>query len=142
MGMHRAVGGLSAKINPLCDAPANLPCFYLMLGQVFDPDNADVLIDKIETDTLLTDKGYVADARVRNRLGATSIESAMVPKANSKELCEYDKVLYKARHLVENFLENSIVIGQLRRAITKPQPHFLALSTSLHLSFDSIDDTA
>ena len=102
-----------------------------MLGQVCDPDNADVLIDKIEIDTLLTDKGYDADARVRNRLGATSIESAMVPKANRKELCEYDRVLYKARHLVENFLEK---LNRYRAIATRDDKTATAFFGAIHLA--------
>jgi transposase len=52
---------------------------------------------------LLADKGYAADARVMDVLAAQG-KSAVIPsKSNRTTPREYDRDLYKARHLIENF---------------------------------------
>ncbi len=96
---------MSTKIHALCDALGNPLCFHLTPGQACDLDGADVLIGEIEADILLADKGYDADARVLDRLAAAEIEPVIPPKSNRKEPRDYDKVLYKVRHLIENFFE-------------------------------------
>ena len=40
-----------------------------------------------------------------NRLLTAGIEPVIPPKANRKTPRDYDKDLYKARHLIENFFE-------------------------------------
>jgi transposase len=79
--------------------------FHLTPGQACDLDGADVLIDEIEANILLADKGYDADARVLDRLEAVKITPVIPPKSNRKVARDYDKALYKARHLIENFFE-------------------------------------
>ena len=79
--------------------------FHLTPGQACDLDGADVLIDDIAADILLADKGDDADARVLDRLAAAKIKPVIPPKANRKDQRNYDKALYKARHLIENFFE-------------------------------------
>lgn len=80
-------------------------CFHLTPGQACDLDGADVLIGGIEACILLADKGYDADERVIDRLKAAEIKAVIPPKSNRKTQRPYDKVLYKARHLIENFFE-------------------------------------
>ncbi len=96
---------MSSKIHALCDALGNPLGFHLTPGQDSDLDGADVLIDEIEADILIADKAYDADERVIKRLEATGTEPVIPPKANRKEPREFDKALYKARHLIENFFE-------------------------------------
>ena len=57
----------------------------------------------MEAEALLADKGYDADERVIQRLEAAGIKPIIPPKRNRRELREYDRELYKARHLIENF---------------------------------------
>lgn len=52
---------------------------------------------------MLGDKGYDADERVIERLQAQGKTAVIPPRCNRKEQREYDKELYKARHLSENF---------------------------------------
>ena len=51
----------------------------------------------------LADKAYDAEERVLNVLRASGVEAVIPPKANRKVQREYDRHLYKARHLIENF---------------------------------------
>ena len=72
-------------------------------GQAHDLNGADGLLPDLEADALLADKAYDADERgldIVQKAGKTAI---IPPKRNRKEPRDYDKELYKARHLIENF---------------------------------------
>jgi len=81
----------------------NPTAFCLSEGQAHDLEGADVFLEHFEAEALLADKAYDADERVIDKLEATGKEVVIPPKSNRKEPREYDKELYKARHLVENF---------------------------------------
>jgi len=66
-------------------------------------DSADVLLPHLRADTLLADKGYDADARVIHVVQAQTKTAAIPSKLNRTTKRDYDKDLYKARHLIENF---------------------------------------
>lgn len=74
-----------------------------MPGQACDLDGSDVLLPALEAKTILADRGYDAEDRVLKPLRAAEKEIVIPPKKNRKEQREYDKELYKARHLIENF---------------------------------------
>ncbi|MEL7068338.1 MAG: IS5 family transposase [Cyanobacteria bacterium J06581_3] len=99
----RSAGGLSTKIHTTCDALGNPTGFFLTAGQAHDLQGADVLIANIEAEALLADKAYDADERMRAVLKAQGIEPVIPSKSNRTEPIDYDKHLYKARHLIENF---------------------------------------
>lgn len=85
------------------DALGNPTGFHLTGGQASDLDGAEVLLPEVAADTVLGDKGYDADERVIEPLKAEGKTVVIPPKQNRKQPREYDKELYKARHLVENF---------------------------------------
>ena len=74
-------------------------------GTVADCSQALPLIEGIDAEWLLADKAYDTNeimASVRD-LG---MEPVIPPKSNRKEKRNYDRAMYKLRHLVENgFLE-------------------------------------
>lgn len=51
----------------------------------------------------LADKAYSAKKRVFDILDKSNVEAVIPPKSNHKKPREYDKELYKVRHLIENF---------------------------------------
>lgn len=87
----------------MVDALGNPIGFHLTPGQACDLDGADVLLNELVADTLLADKAYDADERVIERLERVGKTAVIPPKRNRTTLREYDKDLYKARHLIENF---------------------------------------
>lgn len=100
----RSKGGLSTKIHTLCDALGNPTGFYLTPGQDHDLKGADALMDEItKGDALLADKAYDADERVRQKLKEKGCMAVIPPKSNRKTPPDYDKDIYKERHLIENF---------------------------------------
>lgn len=94
---------MSTKINATVDALGNPTSFCLTPGQACDLDGSDVLLPPLEAPTILADKGYDADDRVLIPLREAGKEIVIPPKKNRKEQRSYDKELYKARHLIENF---------------------------------------
>lgn len=72
-------------------------------GEACDLNGSDVFLEDFEAGALLADKAFDADERVLNKLKDKGIEAVIPPKRNRKEPREYDKHLYKARHLIENF---------------------------------------
>jgi transposase len=52
---------------------------------------------------VIADKGYDAEARVLAPLREAGKEAVIPPKRNRTEQREYDRDLYEARHLIENF---------------------------------------
>lgn len=77
--------------------------FFLTGGHVHDLAGADELLDNLQADALLADKAYDAEKRVRERLQEKGCEAVIPSRANRKKPYPYDKELYKARHLIENF---------------------------------------
>ena len=57
----------------------------------------------MKADVLLADKAFDADERVINVLEAAGKTPVIPSKSNRTKTREYDKELYKARHLIENF---------------------------------------
>lgn len=101
--MGRSKGGLSTKIHTLVDALGNPIGFYLTPGQACDLDGSDVLLQDMVADTLLADKAYDANERVIAPLKQQGKTAVIPPRRNRTQPREYDKELYKARHLIENF---------------------------------------
>lgn len=62
-----------------------------------------MLLPPLEAKTILADKGYDAEDRVLKPLREAGKEIVIPPKKNRKEQRAYDKEIYKARHLIENF---------------------------------------
>jgi len=94
---------LSTKIHTLVDALGNPIGFYLTGGQAHDLVGADHLLPGMQADVLIGDKAFDADERVIEPLAAAGKTVVIPPKTNRKVPRTYDRHLYKARHLIENF---------------------------------------
>ena len=70
-------------------------------GTTADCTQAERLIAGIEAGHLLADRGYDSDAIVK-QAETQGMQTVIPPKKNRKIKREYDKDLYKIRHLVEN----------------------------------------
>ena len=94
---------MSTKIHAMVDALGNPIAFLLTPGQAHDLEGADALLPQMQADALLADKAFDADERVIEPLLAAGKTIVIPPKSNRKVQRSYDKELYKARHLMENF---------------------------------------
>ena len=70
-------------------------------GTAADCTQAGQLIEGIEADYLLADKAYDTNALLE-WCNDNKVEAVIPPRKNRTYQRDYDKHLYKARHLVEN----------------------------------------
>ena len=77
--------------------------FILTAGQAHEAPHAHALLHGFETDNVLGDKAYDAEA-IRRTIEGMNAQAVIPPKSNRKNVYEYDKALYKERHLVECFI--------------------------------------
>ena len=94
---------MSTKIHTLVDAIGNPVAFHLTGGEAHDLVGADHLLPEMQADTLIADKAFDADKRVIEPLAEVGKTVVIPPKTNRVKPREYDRELYKARHLIENF---------------------------------------
>jgi transposase len=93
---------LTTKIHAVVDALGNPVALSLTPGQAADITQAEPLLDAIEPEAVIADKGYDCDALV-GKLEERGITPVIPPKANRKEPRETDFALYRERNLVERF---------------------------------------
>ena len=90
--MHIAVDALG---NPLR--------LLLTAGQRHDSPQASALIEGYEPQVLIADKGYDSGPSIE-LVTAKGIEAVIPPKKNRLVHREYDRRLYRERHLIECFI--------------------------------------
>jgi transposase len=108
------------------DALGNPTSLHLTAGQASDLEGADALLDSLPATILIADKGYDADERVLKKLEQAGKTAVIPPKANRKQQREYDKDLYKARHLIENFFAKLKQFRAIATRYDKTARNFLA----------------
>ena len=100
-------------------------------GQAHDLEGADHLLPQTQADTILGDKGFDADERVIQPLQAAGKTSVIPPRKGRKEPRDYDRDLYKARHLIENFFAKLKQFRAIATRYDKTARNFLA---AVHLA--------
>ena len=94
---------MSTKIHATVDALSNPTGFHLTPGQAHDLDGADVLLKDTAAHAVIADKAYDAQARVIEPLLQAAKTVVIPPRSTRNDRRDYDRHLYKARHLIENF---------------------------------------
>jgi transposase len=126
---------LSTKIHTLVDALGNPVGFFLTGGQAHDLVGADHLLPSMQAEALIADKAFDADARdiaTRSAVGKTAV---IPPKANRRLPRAFDRELYKARHLIENFFAKLKQFRAIATRYDKTATNFLA---AVHLAAAAI----
>lgn len=113
--LGRSRGGFSTKIHINVDGLGNPLRFKLTAGQRHDMTQAEALLTGYQADYVITDKSYDADAFL-DFIIATGAIPVIPPRANRTEGREYDKHLYRERHLVECFINK---IKHYRRVFSR-----------------------
>jgi transposase len=122
----RSRGGLSTKIHATVDALGNPTGFALSPGQAHDLEGADALLPGLAADALIADKAFDAEERVLKPLEAAGKTAVIPPKGNRKAPRPYDKDLYQARHLIENFFAKLKQFRAIATRYDKRAVNFLA----------------
>ena len=84
---------------------------------------------------LIADKAFDADARVLEPLAAAGKTAVIPPRANRRSPREFDRDLYKARHLIENFFAKLKQFRAIATRYDKTARNFLA---AIHLAAAAI----
>ena len=82
------------------DALGNPLRFILTAGQEHDIKQAEALVEDVECERVIADKGYDSDA-FRKYVAQSGATAVIPPKSNRKRQYWYDEHIYKERHLVE-----------------------------------------
>jgi transposase len=85
-----------------------------------------VLLPQLASEVLLADKGFDADQRVLIPWQEAGKVAVIPPKANRKIQRDYDRELYKARHLIENFFARLKLFRAIATRYDKTARNFLA----------------
>lgn len=110
----------------MADAHGNPVGILLTGGQVHDLVGADHLLPMMQADVLIADKAFDAEARVIAPLAAAGKTAVIPPKASRRSPRDYDKHLYKSRHLIENFFAKLKQFRALATRYDKTARNFLA----------------
>jgi transposase len=113
--LGRSRGGFSTKIHVLVDALGNPLDFLLTAGQVADVTQAEALLTGRQAQYGIMDKAYDAD-KVLKKLELQGIIPVIPPKSNRKHQRDYDRHIYKERHLIECFIGK---LKQFRRVFSR-----------------------
>jgi transposase len=119
----------------MVDALGNPTGFALSPGQAHDLEGADALLPDLAAGALTADKAFDADERVIRPLEQAGKAAVIPPKADRKNARPYDKDLYKARHLVENFFAKLEQFRAIATRYDKLASHFLG---AVHLAAATI----
>ena len=130
----RSRGGLTSKIVALVEALGNLVRFVLLPGQRHDSVGIAPLIDGVSFDALLGDKAFDADW-LRAELDDRGAAAVIPPRSNRKMIIDYDKEMYRWRHLVENYFAK---IKAFRSIATRYDKTIESFSANINLAAASI----
>ena len=122
---------MSTKIHALVDALGNPLAFFLTPGKAHDLEGADALLPHMQANALLADKAFDADQRVIEPLRAAGKTAVVPPRNNRKAQRTYDKAVFKARHLIENFFCKLKQFRAIATRYDKTSRNFLA---AIHLA--------
>ena len=93
--------GLNTKLHLAVDSHGMPLRAIITQGTTADCTQAIALIDGFTAENLLADKGYDTDAIIE-QAKSQGMAPVIPSKKNRKVQRDYDRELYKARHLVEN----------------------------------------
>ena len=92
--------GLNSKIHLAVDSLGMPVRAIITDGTVADCSMANELIEGIDADYLLADRGYDTDSVIK-QAGDAKMEAVIPPKKNRKNQRKYDKNIYENRYQVE-----------------------------------------
>ena len=89
------------------------------------------MLPDLAADALIADKAFDAEERVIEPLARAGKAAVIPPKANRRNPLPYDRDLYKARHLIENFFARLKQYRAIATRYDKRAVHFLG---AIHLA--------
>ena len=108
-------GGLTTKVHAAVDALGNPVRILITAGQASEYGQVNDLLENLDYQYLLADKGYDSD-KVVQKVVESGAEPVIPPRSNRKEQRFYDKHIYKERNLVERLF---LKLKHFRRVATR-----------------------
>jgi transposase len=102
---------------------------FITAGTTADCKYGERLIEGINAEVLLADRGYDTNAIIE-AARAAGMQVVIPPKKNRIEQREYDKDLYKLRHLVENAF---LVLKRWRGIATRFAKNTASFLAAVHI---------
>lgn len=121
--------GLNTKVHLAVDAFGMPVRMVITDGTTADCTQASKLIEGLDAAYLLADKAYDSDDIV-NEAAKNGTISVIPPRKNRKIQRNYDKDLYKSRHLVENAF---LYLKQWRGMATRYAKNTASFLASVHI---------
>ena len=133
---------MSTKIHVTVDALGNPTGFFLTGGEAHDLVGADHLLPQLEADALIADKAFDAEERVIQPLQVAGITPVIPPKTGRKSPRAYDRELFKARYLIENFFARLKQFRAIATRYDKTKRNFIAaiylVASVIWLTYQSV----
>ena len=98
----RSRGGPTTKILAVVDVLGDLARFVLLPSQRHDTIGVPPLVEGIAFGVLLSDRVFDVDW-LRTELDRGRACAVISPKSNRKAKIDYDREMYRWRHLIENY---------------------------------------
>ena len=89
------------------------------------------MLPELEAETLIADKAFEADQRVLEPLAEAGKTAVIPPRKTRTAPPAFDKDLYKARHLIENFFAQ---LKQFRAIATRYDKTARCFLAGIHLA--------
>lgn len=124
------MGGWTTKIHAVVDALGNPLRIILSVGQRADITQAESLLAGYETNAVLADRGYDADALL-DWLVQTHTQIVIPAKKNRLVERPIDENLYKDRNKVERYFNK---LKQYRRVATRYEKTALSFASFVYLA--------
>lgn len=125
----RSRSGLSTKINAVVDAAGNLLRIIIKPGQSHESKEAAALIEGLETNQVLADRGY--DSNAFRQVIADAGGEAVIPSIPARKVAiAHDKQAYKDRNVVERFF---CKIKHYRRIATRYDKTVTSYAAMFHI---------
>ena len=106
---------------------------HLTAGQTHDFHGSDALLPRVLPGArhLIADKGYDADKRVLDLCKQRKAQAVIPPRTNRTTRRDYDKEIYKWRHLTQNLFQK---LKQYRALATRYDKTAVAFLGGIHLA--------
>lgn len=103
------------RTHAVVDTLGSTIAFSLIGGQTYDLAGADALLPSLATHSLIVDHSNNAEARVLATLSEVGAQAVIPSRRRRQALRDYDRALYAARHLAENFFSKLNHYNPLRQ---------------------------
>jgi transposase len=113
--LGKSRGGTTTKIHAETDGLGRCIDFLLTEGQVHESTQAKALLEGKKPENVVADKAYDSN-EIRDFIEEMGSKAAIPCNASRIKNIDYDRHVYKERHLVENFFQ---FIKRFRRIGTR-----------------------